>query len=127
MCAPWRYGCVWCMHVRQKHDPHCCALKNTPQDCCCGRTEPGIVWHHLDGTPCVAGWLATTGECAEGGGPVTPRLVKEERRTADDADPLICFCGSVWFVATINIQAGSLMAEKARCRRCDLPAVKRHG
>lgn len=38
-----------------------------------------LEWRHLDGTVCVAGWNAGTGECAEGGGPVTPRMVGEQQ------------------------------------------------
>lgn len=33
-----------------------------------------VEWRHLDGTKCVAGFKGDTGLCAEGGGPVTPRI-----------------------------------------------------
>lgn len=39
-------------------------------------TVDDVTWFHLDGTQCVAGWDSATGYCSEGGGPVTPRLVR---------------------------------------------------
>lgn len=32
-----------------------------------------LTYYHLDGTQCVAGWAAETGECVKGGGAVMPR------------------------------------------------------
>jgi hypothetical protein len=59
-----------------------------------GRLQPeplrpggGIVWRHLDGTICIAGWHADTGECAEGGGLVTPRLPRNDPGVPSPSGP----------------------------------------